>query len=82
MGSFRLSAPSASCNHSSWVERPDQFAETMSASLSAVHVAPPSKDSYTPKPPAWAEAIPAYAIGSLGAYWTIQRGLMLLEAAL
>ena len=32
--------------------------------------------------PRWAEAIPAYAIGSLGAYWTIQRGLMLLEAAL
>ena len=28
--------------------------------------------------PAWAEALPAYAIGGLGAYWTIQRTLILL----
>ncbi len=27
--------------------------------------------------PTWAEALPAYAIGGLGAYWTIQRTVML-----
>jgi hydrogenase/urease accessory protein HupE len=27
--------------------------------------------------PAWAQALPAYTIGGLGAYWTIQRTLML-----
>jgi hypothetical protein len=28
--------------------------------------------------PRWAQLLPAYAIGSLGAYWTIQRGMVLL----
>ena len=28
--------------------------------------------------PRWAELGPAYAIGSLGAYWTIQRTVMML----
>lgn len=28
--------------------------------------------------PSWAEALPAYTIGGLGAYWTIQRTLILL----
>ncbi len=28
--------------------------------------------------PRWAEALPAYAVGGLGAYWTIQRTLILL----
>ena len=28
--------------------------------------------------PRWAEAAPAYTIGGLGAYWTIQRTLILL----
>jgi hypothetical protein len=28
--------------------------------------------------PSPVEALPAYAVGSLGAYWTIQRTLMLL----
>ena len=28
--------------------------------------------------PSWAELLPAYAIGGLGAYWTIQRTLILL----
>jgi hypothetical protein len=26
----------------------------------------------------WAEALPGYVIGSLGAYWSIQRTFMLL----
>ena len=30
--------------------------------------------------PSWAEALPGYAVGSLGAYWTIQRTVMLLGA--
>ncbi len=30
--------------------------------------------------PRWAEALPAYAIGGLGAYWTIQRMTILLAA--
>jgi len=28
--------------------------------------------------PSWAEALPGYAVGSLGAYWTIQRTVILL----
>jgi hydrogenase/urease accessory protein HupE len=28
--------------------------------------------------PRWAEALPGYAVGSLGAYWTIQRTIILL----
>jgi HupE / UreJ protein len=28
--------------------------------------------------PRWAEAVPAYTVGSLGAYWTIQRVAVLL----
>ena len=28
--------------------------------------------------PRWAEALPAYTVGSLGAYWTIQRTIILL----
>jgi hypothetical protein len=28
--------------------------------------------------PRWAEALPGYAVGSLGAYWTIQRVVMLI----
>jgi hypothetical protein len=28
--------------------------------------------------PRFAEALPGYAVGSLGAYWTIQRTLVLL----
>jgi hypothetical protein len=31
--------------------------------------------------PRFVEALPGYAVGSLGAYWTIQRGLVLLGAA-
>jgi hydrogenase/urease accessory protein HupE len=30
--------------------------------------------------PRWAEVLPGYAVGSLGAYWTIQRTLILLGA--
>jgi len=29
--------------------------------------------------PRWAEALPGYAVGSLGAYWTIQRTAILLS---
>lgn len=29
--------------------------------------------------PRWVEALPGYAVGSLGAYWTIQRAVMLLR---
>ncbi len=29
--------------------------------------------------PRWASAIPGYAVGGLGAYWTIQRSLMLFD---
>jgi hydrogenase/urease accessory protein HupE len=29
--------------------------------------------------PRWAEALPGYTVGSLGAYWTIQRTFMLLK---
>jgi hypothetical protein len=28
--------------------------------------------------PHWAQALPGYAVGSLGAYWTIQRTVVLL----
>jgi len=28
--------------------------------------------------PRWAQLLPAYGVGSLGAYWTIQRGMVLL----
>jgi hydrogenase/urease accessory protein HupE len=31
--------------------------------------------------PRWAEAAPGYAVGSLGAYWTIQRTVMLFSGA-
>ncbi len=31
--------------------------------------------------PRWAEALPGYAVGSLGAFWTIQRTLMLFGGA-
>jgi hydrogenase/urease accessory protein HupE len=31
--------------------------------------------------PRWAEMIPGYAVGSLGAYWTIQRTIMMLAGA-
>ena len=31
--------------------------------------------------PRWAEALPGYAVGSLGAYWTIQRTALLLGGA-
>ncbi|MEO8055242.1 MAG: HupE/UreJ family protein [Acidobacteriota bacterium] len=31
--------------------------------------------------PRWAEALPGYAVGSLGAYWTIQRAAMLFGGA-
>ena len=31
--------------------------------------------------PRWAEVLPAYIVGSLGAYWTIQRVAMLLGGA-
>jgi hydrogenase/urease accessory protein HupE len=31
--------------------------------------------------PPWVEALPAYTVGSLGAYWTIQRVVMLLAGA-
>jgi hypothetical protein len=31
--------------------------------------------------PRWAEALPGYTVGSLGAYWTIQRTLVLLSGA-
>ena len=31
--------------------------------------------------PQWAESLPGYAVGSLGAYWTIQRTAMLLGGA-
>jgi len=30
--------------------------------------------------PTWVEAAPGYVVGSLGAYWTIQRTVMLLGA--
>jgi len=32
--------------------------------------------------PRWAQALPAYTIGSLGAYWTIQRMVILFQAVL
>ncbi len=32
--------------------------------------------------PRWAEAFPGYAVGSLGAFWTIQRTLVLLGVSL
>ena len=28
--------------------------------------------------PRWVEAVPAYAVGTLGAYWTLQRTVLLL----
>jgi hypothetical protein len=28
--------------------------------------------------PRWAEALPAYTVGTLGAYWTLQRTVLLL----
>ena len=28
--------------------------------------------------PRWAEALPAYTVGSLGAFWTIQRTALLI----
>ena len=28
--------------------------------------------------PRWVEAVPAYTVGTLGAYWTIQRTVLLL----
>ena len=31
--------------------------------------------------PRWVEALPAYTVGSLGAYWTIQRVVVLLAGA-
>ena len=31
--------------------------------------------------PRWAEALPGYTVGSLGAYWTIQRVAILLGGA-
>ncbi|MGE5344365.1 MAG: HupE/UreJ family protein [Acidithiobacillales bacterium] len=31
--------------------------------------------------PRWVEALPGYAVGSLGAYWTIQRAVVLLSGA-
>ena len=31
--------------------------------------------------PRWAEALPGYAVGSLGAFWTIQRTAMMLGFA-
>jgi hydrogenase/urease accessory protein HupE len=31
--------------------------------------------------PRWAEALPGYTVGSLGAYWTIQRTVMLFSGA-
>jgi hypothetical protein len=31
--------------------------------------------------PRWVEAVPAYTVGSLGAYWTIQRVVILLAGA-
>jgi hypothetical protein len=31
--------------------------------------------------PRWVEALPGYAVGSLGAYWTIQRVAILLGGA-
>ena len=30
--------------------------------------------------PVWAQAVPAYAVGSLGAFWTIERAVPYLEA--
>jgi hypothetical protein len=30
--------------------------------------------------PKWAEVVPGYAVGSLGAYWTIQRVTIMLSA--
>jgi hypothetical protein len=30
--------------------------------------------------PRWIEALPGYAVGSLGAYWTVQRTVILLGA--
>jgi hypothetical protein len=31
--------------------------------------------------PRWAEALPGYTVGCLGAYWTIQRTLIVLAGA-
>ncbi len=31
--------------------------------------------------PRWVEAVPAYTVGSLGVYWTIQRLVILLGGA-
>jgi hypothetical protein len=31
--------------------------------------------------PQWAEALPGYAVGTLGAFWTIQRTALLLGLA-
>ena len=31
--------------------------------------------------PRWAEALPGYTVGSLGAYWTVQRLALLLGGA-
>jgi predicted outer membrane lipoprotein len=28
--------------------------------------------------PRWVEALPAYTVGTLGAYWTLQRTVLLL----
>jgi hypothetical protein len=28
--------------------------------------------------PRWVEAVPAYTVGTLGAYWTLQRTVLLL----
>jgi hypothetical protein len=30
--------------------------------------------------PRWVQALPAYTIGSLGAYWTIQRTVILFQS--
>jgi hypothetical protein len=31
--------------------------------------------------PRWARALPGYAVGSLGAFWTVQRLMMLFGGA-
>ena len=31
--------------------------------------------------PRWAELLPAYVVGSLGAFWTIQRLVLMVEGA-
>ena len=31
--------------------------------------------------PRWAQALPAYTVGSLGAFWTVQRLVVLLGGA-